>query len=132
VTPGFEVFPAIDLLGGRCVRLYQGDYDRATTYGDDPAAQAAAFCDEGARWLHVVDLDAARSGSPANLAAIGAIAGRSALPSLLWAMGSVTFAGTLYAMALGAPRWFGAITPIGGLWLIAGWVVLAWTSRKES
>jgi uncharacterized membrane protein YgdD (TMEM256/DUF423 family) len=64
--------------------------------------------------------------------AIGAIAGRSALPSLLWAMGSVTFAGTLYAMALGAPRWFGAITPIGGVWLIAGWVVLAWTSRQES
>jgi len=64
--------------------------------------------------------------------AIGAIAGRSALPSLLWAMGSVTFAGTLYAMALGAPRWFGAITPIGGLWLIAGWVVLAWTARMES
>jgi phosphoribosylformimino-5-aminoimidazole carboxamide ribotide isomerase len=78
VTPGFEVFPAIDLLGGRCVRLYQGDYDRATTYGDDPAAQAAAFCDEGARWLHVVDLDAARSGSPATLAAIGAIAGVAA------------------------------------------------------
>ncbi len=64
--------------------------------------------------------------------AIGAIAARSALPARLWAMGSATFAGTLYAMALGAPRWFGAITPIGGLWLIAGWVVLAWTSRKES
>jgi len=64
--------------------------------------------------------------------AIGATAGRSALPALLWAMGSVTFAGTLYAMALGAPRWFGAITPIGGSLLIAGWVVLAWSSRRES
>lgn len=64
--------------------------------------------------------------------AIGAIAGRSTLPSLLWAMGSVTFAGTLYAMALGAPRWLGAITPLGGSLLIAGWVVLAWTSRRES
>jgi uncharacterized membrane protein YgdD (TMEM256/DUF423 family) len=64
--------------------------------------------------------------------AIGAIAARSALPAHLWAMGSAIFAGTLYAMALGAPRWFGAITPIGGSMLIAGWVVLAWTARKES
>jgi uncharacterized membrane protein YgdD (TMEM256/DUF423 family) len=64
--------------------------------------------------------------------AIGAIATRSALPARLWAIGSVIFAGTLYAMALGAPRWFGAITPIGGSLLIAGWVLLAWTSRKES
>jgi uncharacterized membrane protein YgdD (TMEM256/DUF423 family) len=64
--------------------------------------------------------------------AIGAIAARSALPARLWAMGSAIFAGTLYAMALGAPRWFGAITPIGGSLLIAGWVVLAWTARKES
>ena len=64
--------------------------------------------------------------------AIGAIAARSALPARLWAVGAVIFAGTLYAMALGAPRWFGAITPIGGSMLIAGWVVLAWTARKES
>ena len=64
--------------------------------------------------------------------AIGAIAGRSVWPARLWAAGSVIFAGTLYAMALGAPRWFGAITPIGGSLLIAGWVILAWASRKES
>jgi uncharacterized membrane protein YgdD (TMEM256/DUF423 family) len=64
--------------------------------------------------------------------AIGAIAGRSAWPARLWAVGSAVFAATLYAMALGAPRWFGAITPIGGSLLIAGWVVLAWTSRRES
>lgn len=64
--------------------------------------------------------------------AIGAIAGRSVWPARLWGFGSVIFAGTLYAIALGAPRWFGAITPIGGSLLIAGWVVLAWTSRKES
>jgi uncharacterized membrane protein YgdD (TMEM256/DUF423 family) len=64
--------------------------------------------------------------------AIGAIAARSALPARLWAIGSVIFAGTLYAMALGAPRWFGAITPIGGSLLIAGWLLLAWSARKES
>lgn len=67
-----------------------------------------------------------------HAAAIGAIAGRSAWPTRLWAVGSVIFAGTLYAMALGAPRWFGAITPIGGSLLIAGWVLLAWSARQES
>jgi len=64
--------------------------------------------------------------------AIGAIAGRSLWPARLWALGATIFAATLYAMSLGAPRWFGAITPIGGSLLIAGWVVLAWTARKES
>ncbi len=64
--------------------------------------------------------------------AVGAVAGRSLWPARLWAVGAVIFAATLYAMALGAPRWFGAITPIGGSLLIAGWVVLAWTARKES
>ncbi len=64
--------------------------------------------------------------------AIGAITARSAWPARLWAAGSAIFAVTLYAMALGASRWFGAITPIGGSLLIAGWVVLARTSRRES
>jgi uncharacterized membrane protein YgdD (TMEM256/DUF423 family) len=64
--------------------------------------------------------------------AIGAVAARSAWPARLWAVGSVIFAGTLYAMTLGAPRWLGAVTPVGGSLLIAGWVVLAWTSRRES
>ena len=64
--------------------------------------------------------------------AVGAIAVRSVWPARLWAAGALIFAGTLYAMALGAPRWFGAITPIGGSLLIAGWVVLAWCARKES
>ena len=64
--------------------------------------------------------------------AAGAIAARSAWPARLWTAGSLIFAGTLYAMSLGAPRWLGAITPIGGASLIAGWVVLAWTARRES
>ncbi|HMU80619.1 MAG TPA: HisA/HisF-related TIM barrel protein, partial [Microthrixaceae bacterium] len=61
-----DLYPAIDLLDGRCVRLYQGDYDRSTVYGDDPVAQALAFQSEGAPWVHVVDLDAARTGEPRN------------------------------------------------------------------
>ena len=61
------ILPAIDLLGGRCVRLRQGDYQQVTEYGTDPAAVAAAFLKAGARWLHVVDLDGARAGEPKNL-----------------------------------------------------------------
>lgn len=69
-----ELFPAIDLRDGRCVRLYQGDYGRETVYADDPVAQAQAFVDAGCRWLHVVDLDAARSGEPLNRDVVAAIA----------------------------------------------------------
>jgi len=59
-------FPAIDLKDGQCVRLYQGDMDRATVFGDDPAAQGRVFAEAGARWLHVVDLNGAVSGRPVN------------------------------------------------------------------
>lgn len=73
--PGFALLPAIDLRGGRVVRLQQGDFERETAFSDDPAAVAAAFADAGARWLHVVDLDGARSGSPVHRAEVGAIIG---------------------------------------------------------
>ncbi len=74
------VYPAIDLLDGRCVRLLQGDYERATTYHDDPVAQATAFVAEGAQWVHMVDLDAARSGVSTNMEAIEAVCGAVAVP----------------------------------------------------
>jgi phosphoribosylformimino-5-aminoimidazole carboxamide ribotide isomerase len=70
----FEIFPAIDVRGGRAVRLVQGDYDRETVYGDDPVAIAESFVAGGARWIHVVDLDAARSGDPVNRPVVRAIA----------------------------------------------------------
>lgn len=63
----FELLPAIDLRGGRVVRLRQGDFDQETSYGDDPAAVARDFASAGARWLHVVDLDGARAGEPRQL-----------------------------------------------------------------
>ncbi len=69
-----ELYPAIDLRGGHCVRLQQGDFGRETVYGDDPVAQAAAFAAEGATWIHVVDLDGARTGEAANREAIARIA----------------------------------------------------------
>ncbi len=68
-----DLYPAIDLLNGQAVRLYQGDYARETVYNNDPVAQAKAFADAGARWIHVVDLDAARTGSPLNREVIAAI-----------------------------------------------------------
>lgn len=69
-----DLFPAIDLRGGRCVRLTQGDFARETVYGDDPTAQARLFADAGSPWIHVVDLDGARTGDGANRQAITAIA----------------------------------------------------------
>ena len=67
------VYPAIDLKGGKVVRLAEGDMDRATIYGDDPAAQAQAFAADGADWLHVVDLDGAFAGEAVNGAAVEAV-----------------------------------------------------------
>ena len=70
---GFELIPAIDLLGGRCVRLTQGRYEEATVYDADPAAVAERFVRHPLRRLHVVDLDGARQGRPGNAAAVRAI-----------------------------------------------------------
>jgi phosphoribosylformimino-5-aminoimidazole carboxamide ribotide isomerase len=69
----FQVIPAIDLRGGRVVRLRQGDYARETVFPDDPVELARSYADAGAQWLHVVDLDGARSGRFTNLAVIEAI-----------------------------------------------------------
>ncbi len=70
----FEVIPAIDLRGGRVVRLRQGDYARETAFARDPVQLAQAYADAGAHWLHVVDLDGARAGRFENLAVVKAIA----------------------------------------------------------
>jgi phosphoribosylformimino-5-aminoimidazole carboxamide ribotide isomerase len=75
-----QVIPAIDLRGGCCVRLRQGDYDRETVFGDDPAAMAAHWEAEGATRIHLVDLDGAKAGRPVNVAAVRAILGRVAVP----------------------------------------------------
>jgi len=74
------LYPAIDLRAGRAVRLTRGDFAAETVYADDPVAVARAFAVAGAPWIHVVDLDAARTGEPANLAAIEAITTAVACP----------------------------------------------------
>ena len=68
-----DIYPAIDLIDGQCVRLTQGDYSQETVYNSNPQAQASQFAADGARWLHVVDLEAAKTGQPQNLASIEAI-----------------------------------------------------------
>jgi len=75
-----QLYPAIDLRGGRCVRLYQGRYDAETAYSDDPVDQARQFADAGASWLHIVDLDAARTGEAVNLPVIAAVAAAVDVP----------------------------------------------------
>ncbi|GIW88621.1 MAG: 1-(5-phosphoribosyl)-5-[(5-phosphoribosylamino) methylideneamino] imidazole-4-carboxamide isomerase [Isosphaeraceae bacterium] len=78
-----DVIPAIDLRGGRCVRLRQGDYSRETVYGDDPAETAATWERGGAGRLHLVDLDGARAGTPVNVDAVRAILKTVAIPCQL-------------------------------------------------
>ena len=75
-----EIIPAIDLRGGNCVRLYQGDYAQETVFSDDPLAVAQRWQAEGGQRLHIVDLDGAHSGNPANLAAITAITRALTIP----------------------------------------------------
>jgi phosphoribosylformimino-5-aminoimidazole carboxamide ribotide isomerase len=68
-----QIWPAIDLRGGKCVRLVQGDYRRELVFGEDPAAMARKLVDDGAECIHLVDLDGARDGEPANLPSVRAI-----------------------------------------------------------
>ena len=70
------IFPAIDIRGGKCVRLEEGRFDRETIFADDPVAAAERWVEAGAEWLHLVDLDGARAGRPVNLALAGEIANR--------------------------------------------------------
>ena len=74
------LYPAIDVKGGQCVRLYQGEMDRATVFNDDPAAQAQRFVAAGCRFLHVVDLDGAFAGRSMNAAAVEAIIRAAGVP----------------------------------------------------
>ncbi len=78
-----QILPAIDIRGGKCVRLRQGDYDQETVFGDDPVEMAKRWADEGAQRLHLVDLDGARAGEPVNLGVIESIARAVSIPCQL-------------------------------------------------
>lgn len=77
------LYPAIDLKDGQCVRLLHGEMDKATVFGDDPAAQAAKFEAAGCAWVHLVDLNGAFAGAPVNAAAVEAILARIKVPAQL-------------------------------------------------
>jgi phosphoribosylformimino-5-aminoimidazole carboxamide ribotide isomerase len=68
-----EIIPAVDIRGGRCVRLYQGDYKQETVFDEDPVTAALTWYSQGARWLHIVDLDGAVAGEPRNMEVVGQI-----------------------------------------------------------
>ena len=74
------IYPAIDIKGGKCVRLLQGKFDDVTVYSDNPADMALKFVQSGAEYLHVVDLDGAKTGEPQNISVIGSIAARAGIP----------------------------------------------------
>jgi len=101
----FQLLPAIDLVGGRVVRLEQGDFARQTAYGDDPVAVAESFAAAGASWVHVVDLDGARLGTPRQVETVAAlvegVGGRLAVE----VAGGLRSAGAVAAaLAIGAAR----------------------------
>jgi phosphoribosylformimino-5-aminoimidazole carboxamide ribotide isomerase len=83
LSPALILYPAIDLKGGQCVRLKQGDMAQATVFNTDPADQARQFAEAGAQWLHLVDLDGAFAGQPVNASAVEAILDEVKLPSQL-------------------------------------------------
>lgn len=74
------IFPAVDIRGGKCVRLTEGRFDAETVFADDPAAMARRWADEGAEYLHVVDLDGALAGRPVNLAIVERIVNTVSIP----------------------------------------------------
>ncbi len=113
-----QVIPAIDLRGGHCVRLRQGDFDQETVFGDDPAAMASRWESEGAGRIHLVDLDGAKTGRPVNVGAVRAILDRVRVPCQLGGgiRDEATIAAWLEAgiervvvgtQALRDPEWFG-------------------------
>ena len=102
-TPSFDIIPGVDLLGGRCVRLLHGDFERQTVFSDDPATVARRWQDLGARRLHVVDLEASRDGIPRNLECVSAILRAVDIPVQV-AGGVRDAASALRLLSLGADR----------------------------
>jgi len=113
----FELIPAIDIRGGKCVRLFQGDYARETVFGEDPVEMARRWEGEGATRLHLVDLDAARTGESANLATIAAVAAAVALVIVFRRFIDVPSDGFPYAVfaLLGYALWTYVSSTIGAV-----------------
>jgi phosphoribosylformimino-5-aminoimidazole carboxamide ribotide isomerase len=98
-----NLYPAIDILGGNAVRLLKGDFDAKTLYDQDPLSAARGFAEAGARFLHVVDLDGAKSGEPVNIEHLRTICGELGLP-VQYGGGLRSLAAVDDALAAGAAR----------------------------
>ncbi|MDR2882653.1 MAG: 1-(5-phosphoribosyl)-5-[(5-phosphoribosylamino)methylideneamino]imidazole-4-carboxamide isomerase [Alistipes sp.] len=98
-----EIIPAIDIIGGQCVRLTQGDYARKSVYFNDPSEVAARYADAGVRRLHLVDLDGAKASEPRNLAVLEAVARRTGL-DIQWGGGIKSAAALRSMLDAGANR----------------------------
>lgn len=150
-----QILPAIDLRGGRCVRLRQGDYAQETVFGDDPAAMATRWVSQGAERLHLVDLDGAKAGRPVNLDAVRSIVRAAGVPCQLG--GGVRDEGGVRLLledvgvervivgtqALKAPDWFRSMAALfpgrvclgldarDGMVATAGWLDVSQTPALE-
>ena len=149
-----EIWPAIDIRGGKCVRLAQGDYGRETVFGDDPAAMARRWVEGGAKQLHLVDLDGARDAALANFTAVADVIAAVDVPCELG--GGVRDEATIRSLldlglarlvigtrALNEPDWFGrmcrrfpqklvlGIDARNGLVATDGWLETSETSAIE-
>lgn len=121
-------YPAIDVLDGRVVRLRQGDFARETRYGDDPVVLAARYADAGARWLHLVDLDGARTGEPSLAPLLRRIVERTGLR--VQAGGGVrTRANVEALLAAGAARVVVGSLAVRAPATVAGWAALFGSER---
>ena len=116
-----EIIPAIDIIGGKCVCLTQGDYDRLTTYGDDPAEIARSYEALGVRRLHVVDLDGAKASSPSNLAVLERICGATSL-DVEWGGGIKSEQALADVLAAGANRAICGSVAVSNPELIDEWI----------
>jgi len=116
-----RILPAIDIRGGRCVRLQQGDFSRQTVYAPDPVTQAKSYQADGATHLHVVDLDGARSGKTANLKQISAIAAGTSL-SMQCGGGIRDRATARHLLAAGVKRLVVGSVAAGGARALEPWI----------
>ncbi|MDR2935901.1 MAG: 1-(5-phosphoribosyl)-5-[(5-phosphoribosylamino)methylideneamino]imidazole-4-carboxamide isomerase [Rikenellaceae bacterium] len=115
-----EIIPAIDLIGGKCVRLTQGDYDRRTTYADDPLEVARGYEAIGVRRLHLVDLDGAKASRPVNLPVLERIAKNTSL-SVQWGGGIKDETALDTVFAVGATRAICGSVAVTHPELLNGW-----------
>ena len=124
-----DIYPAIDLLDGRCVRLWKGQFDKTTFFDERPSDIARRYAAAGAHVLHLIDLDGARAGVPVNLDTLRLIAGDSSEISIQWGGGLRTAASVESALVAGAARVIVGSAAVSDPGLVGSWVRTFGTER---